>query len=64
MFAGVGHLLMGKVDFGLLGNLLVGSIPSVIVGAILSARLPHALLRGGLAAVSSVIGVKLLWTVL
>lgn len=55
MFAGIGHLLMGNVNFGLLGNLLVGSI---------LARLPHALLRGALAVVLLVIGIKLWWTVL
>lgn len=46
MFAGVGHLLMGNVNLGLLGKLLVGSTPAVMVGAMLWARLPHALLRG------------------
>lgn len=63
MFAGMGHLLIGNVDFGLLGNLLLGSIPAVIVGAMLSARLPHSLLRGALAVVLLSIGVKLWWTV-
>jgi len=63
MFAGMGHLLIGNVDFGLLGNLLLGSIPAVIVGAMLSARLPHALLRGALAVVLLSIGLKLWWSV-
>lgn len=63
MFAGMGHLLIGNVDFGLLGNLLLGSIPAVIAGAMLSARLPHALLRGALAVVLLSIGLKLWWSV-
>ena len=63
MFAGLGHLLIGNVNFGLLGNLLLGSIPAVIIGAMLSARLPHALLRGALAVVLLSIGVKLWWSV-
>jgi len=63
IFAGLGHLLIGNVNFGLLGNLLLGSIPAVIVGAMLSARLPHALLRGALAVVLLSIGVKLWWSV-
>jgi uncharacterized membrane protein YfcA len=63
VFAGMGHLLIGNVDFGLLGNLLLGSIPAVIVGAMLSARLPHALLRGALAVVLLSIGLKLWWSV-
>lgn len=63
IFAGLGHLLIGNVDFGLLGNLLLGSIPAVIVGAMLSARPPHALLRGVLAVVLLSIGLKLWWSV-
>lgn len=59
IFAGMGHLMLGNVDFRLLGNLLLGSIPAVIVGAMLSARLPHALLRGILSVVLLVIGLKL-----
>lgn len=46
MFAGMGHLLMGSVDFSLLGNLLIGSIPGVLVGATLSSRLPQVVLVG------------------
>ena len=63
LFAGLGHLLIGNVNFSLLGNLLLGSIPAVIVGAMLSARLPHGLLRGALAIVLLSIGVKLGWAV-
>ena len=63
VFAGLGHLLIGNVDLGLLGNLLLGSIPAVIVGAVLSARLPHTLLRGALAVVLLSIGLKLWWSV-
>lgn len=62
LFAGMGHLLIGHVDFGLLGNLLLGSVPAVIVGAALSARLPHALLRILLAVVLFSVGGKLWWT--
>ncbi len=62
MFAGLGHLLIGNVNFGLLGNLLLGSIPAVIIGAMFSARLPHPFLRGALAVVLLSIGAKLWWT--
>ena len=61
-FAGLGHLLLGHVQFGLLGNLLVGSIPAVIVGSNLSARMPHLLLRAILSVVLLTIGLKLWWT--
>lgn len=63
IFAGMGHLLIGNVNFSLLGNLLLGSIPAVIIGAMLSSRLPHGLLRGALAVVLLLIGFKLWWTV-
>lgn len=62
IFAGMGHLLIGNVNFSLLGNLLLGSIPAVIIGAMLSSRLPHGLLRGVLAVVLLLIGLKLWWT--
>lgn len=60
MFAGMGHLLMGNVDFELLGNLLLGSVPAVLLGAWLSSRLPQAMLRSALAAILLVTGAKLL----
>jgi len=63
VFAGLGHLLIGNVDFGLLGHLLMGSIPAVILGAMLSTRIPHGLLRGVLALVLLVVGGKLIWSV-
>jgi uncharacterized membrane protein YfcA len=63
MFAGMGHLFIGNVDFRLLANLLLGSIPMVIIGAMLSARLPQGLLRKLLAIVLLAIGLKLWWSI-
>ncbi len=60
MFAGLGHLLLGNVNFVLLGNLLLGSIPGVIAGAMLSSHLPQVFLRRFLSAVLLFIGFKLL----
>jgi uncharacterized membrane protein YfcA len=59
MFAGLGHLLVGNVDFKLLGTLLLGSIPGVILGSRLSARMPQAWLRGVLALVLALVGWRL-----
>jgi uncharacterized membrane protein YfcA len=59
MFAGIGHLVIGNVNFTLLGNLLLGSIPGVMVGAMLSSRLPHGVLRILLATVLLALGAKL-----
>jgi hypothetical protein len=61
VFAGVGHLLLGSVDFTLLANLLLGSVPAALIGARLSARLPHRVTRVVLAAVLLVVSGKLLW---
>jgi uncharacterized membrane protein YfcA len=62
-FAGLGHLLIGNVDFGLLGTLLLGSIPGAIAGSLLSTRMPHAWLRGILAVVLALIGWQLMRSV-
>ena len=63
MFAGMGHMLSGNVDFNLLSNLLVGSVPAVLVGAWLSSRLSQVVLRRCLSAILIVIGGKLLHAV-
>lgn len=59
IFAGIGHLIIGNVDFELLGYLTIGSIPGVLIGSTLSARLDHELLRYILATVLVLIGLKL-----
>ncbi|MEO6153283.1 MAG: sulfite exporter TauE/SafE family protein [Croceibacterium sp.] len=60
LVAGIGHWLIGSVDFVLLLNLLLGSIPGVIVGSLLSTRAPDRLLRPALALVLTVSGIRLL----
>jgi hypothetical protein len=59
LFAGLGHLWNGDVDFLLLGTLLLGSVPGVIAGSLLSVRIPHAVLRGVLAVVLGFVGLNL-----
>lgn len=60
LVAGMGHLIMGNVDFALLGTLLVGSIPGIIIGSLLATRLPPALLRMVLAVVLAATGIKMM----
>ncbi len=60
LIAGIGHWLIGSVDFALLGTLLIGSIPGVIVGSAIGPRLPEVVLRVGLAVVLAIVGAKLL----
>ncbi len=60
MVAGTGHMLMGNVDFSLLGNLLLGSIPGILIGSTYGSKLPEKALRGAIAVVLVLVGVKLL----
>lgn len=57
--AGLGHMALGTVDFVLLGSLLLGSVPGIYVGSHLSAKVPERILRGGLATMLLIIGVKM-----
>ena len=56
--AGMGHLLLGNVDFMLLGTLLIGSLPAIWVGTRLGQQLPAKLLQVLLATILMVIGLK------
>jgi uncharacterized protein len=58
--AGFGHLLAGNVDLGAVGWLLIGSVPGVLVGSQLSLSLPDRALRGVLAVVLGLSGLRLL----
>lgn len=60
LIAGVGHWLMGSVDFTLMGSLLIGSIPGIILGSLLGSRSSDAILRPILAVTLLVVAVRLL----
>ncbi len=60
LIAGIGHWLMGSVDFTLMFALLAGSIPGIIVGSMLATRSSDAVLRPILAATLLLSSVKLL----
>lgn len=60
MVAGMGHLLMGNVDFPLLGSLLVGSIPGIVLGSLLATRLSATVIRPVLAVVLAATGIKMI----
>lgn len=62
MIAGMGHLVIGNVDFKLLLMLMLGSVPGVIVGVKLATRLPQHILRGGIVICLLLVGGKLLWS--
>lgn len=56
--AGLGHIWLGNVDFGLLASLLVGSLPAIYVGARLGAKLPEKVMHPVLASTLLALGVK------
>jgi uncharacterized protein len=60
LLAGIGHWMMGSVNWELLVSLLIGSIPGIIVGSLLAARTPDGVLRPVLAGTLALVGGKLL----
>lgn len=59
LVAGLGHLWLGHVDFGLAANLLAGSVPGIVAGSLLAGRLPDAAVRRLLAFVLLCAGARL-----
>ncbi len=59
LVAGLGHLWLGNVDFGLAANLLAGSVPGIVAGSLLAGRLPDAVVRRLLAFVLLYAGARL-----
>ena len=60
LVAGLGHWLIGSVDWSLLGSLLLGSLPGIWLGSHASARVPDRILRPILAGMLLLIGGKLI----
>lgn len=59
LVAGLGHWLLGGVDWSLLGSLLLGSLPGIWLGTQVSAKVPEHILRRILASMLVLIGTKL-----
>jgi len=60
LIAGIGHWLLGSVDFVLMGALLVGSIPGIVVGSLVASRASDKVLRPVLASTLLVVSLRLL----
>jgi uncharacterized membrane protein YfcA len=60
LLAGLGHWLIGSVDWSLLGSLLLGSLPGIWLGSHASAKVPDRILRPILAGMLLLIGSKLI----
>jgi uncharacterized protein len=61
LVAGLGHWMLGGVDWALLGSLLLGSLPGIWLGTQVSAKVPEHILRRLLAAMLVLIGTKLVF---
>lgn len=60
LVAGLGHWMLGGVDWALLGALLLGSLPGIWLGTHVSAKVPEHILRRLLASMLILIGGKLI----
>ena len=45
LVAGIGHWMMGSVDWAIIASLLVGSLPGIFVGSYFAIRIPERALR-------------------
>ena len=60
LIAGLGHWMMGSVDFTLMLTLLAGSIPGIIIGSLLSTKTSDSVLRPILAVTLLIVSLRLL----
>ena len=60
LVAGLGHAVLGTVNYGLLGSLLLGSLPGIYLGSHLGVKIPERVLRPILATMLIIIGGKLM----
>ena len=60
LVAGMGHWALGDVDWHMLLSLLAGSIPGILISSRLAPRLDERVIRWSLAAVLTIVGLKLL----
>ncbi len=60
LIAGLGHLMNGGIDIGILESLLLGSLPGIFISSMFAPRLPDLALRLILAATLTLTGMRLL----
>lgn len=58
LVAGIGHMFLGNVDYGLLISLLIGSMPAIYLGTKVATKIPENVLRPILASTLLGLGVK------
>jgi uncharacterized membrane protein YfcA len=60
LVAGIGHWILGTVNWLLIASLLVGSLPGIVIGSQASAYLPDRILRPILATILLFVGYRIL----
>ena len=60
LIAGIGHWMIGSVNFTLMGALLIGSIPGIIIGSLLATKSTDAVLRPVLAVTLLIVSARML----
>ena len=60
LVAGLGHWLIGSVNWPLFTSLVAGSIPGVIIGSLIASRVSERFMQPALAAVLLIVAIKLL----
>jgi uncharacterized protein len=59
LIAGIGHWMMGSVNWHIMGSLLVGSLPGIFVGSYFAIRIPERALRLVLATTLFVVASRI-----
>lgn len=60
LVAGMGHWIIGTVDWHIVGLLLAGSLPGIVLGSYMAVRVPETVLRAILACTLTVLSIRLL----
>ncbi len=61
LIAGIGHWMIGTIDWHIIGSLLAGSFPGIVLGSYVAIRVPETALRLLLAATLVVVAGKLIY---
>jgi hypothetical protein len=59
LIAGLGHWMMGSVNWAIIGSLLAGSLPGIFVGSYFAIRIPERALRLVLATMLFVVATRI-----
>lgn len=61
LIAGIGHWMMGSVDWAIIASLLAGSLPGIFVGSYFAIRVPERALRIVLATTLFVVATRIFY---